>query len=157
MKDVDNHDIFTHIGLFIRSIHALKQVAKPEFGDAAIEQSALFILSRIVWDGGQRLSALAGAVHLDPSTVSRQVAALESAGLTTREPDPHDRRASLIRATEAGTALCERLRAKWHGILADILADWTDAERHDFARLCARFHKSVAARHTVATTGEKKQ
>ena len=51
-------------------------------------------------EGPHRSNALAEAVHSDPSTVSRQIAALVKVGYVERRPDPADGRACLLAATD---------------------------------------------------------
>ena len=63
------------------------------------DRSAIILLKTLVLNGPTRSSALAAAVHSDPSTVSRQVAALVRDGLLERQADQEDGRASLIAAT----------------------------------------------------------
>jgi DNA-binding MarR family transcriptional regulator len=58
------------------------------------------------------LSALADAEQVRAPTITRVVAALEGAGLVTREPDPSDGRAALVRATPAGERLLGEARAR---------------------------------------------
>ena len=75
--------------------------------------------------GPQRLTALAEAVHADPSTVSRQTAALVRHGLLERRADPADGRASLLVATPEGVRVFEdnkRLRSR---MLATALGEWS--------------------------------
>ena len=54
--------------------------------------------------GPQRTNALAGALQLDASTVTRQVNALVAGGLVERRPDPADGRSSILALTSAGRA-----------------------------------------------------
>jgi len=53
---------------------------------------------------------LAEFLRLDPSQVVSLVDDLQRRGLVAREPDPTDRRANVVVATEAGRALHERAR-----------------------------------------------
>jgi len=53
----------------------------------------------LVFGGPRSLSRLAAAEQVRLPTMSRIVAGLERAGLAPREPDPGDRRASVIHAT----------------------------------------------------------
>ena len=53
---------------------------------------------------------IAEYLRLDPSQVVALVDELESAKLVTRKTDPVDRRANVVVATPAGSALCERAR-----------------------------------------------
>ena len=54
-------------------------------------------------EGPLRAGALADCLQSDPSTVSRQVAALVKDGLLERRADPDDGRASLLVLTDAAT------------------------------------------------------
>lgn len=86
------------------------------------------VLGLLVREGEQRLGQIAAHLEVDASVVSRQVAALEQLGLVVRRPDPADRRAQLLAASEAGVATLGdhcALRARW---VADALAGWDDAE-----------------------------
>jgi DNA-binding MarR family transcriptional regulator len=93
-----------------------------------IESAAYAVLACSVVAGPRRLTALAEMVHADPSTVSRQTAALVKHGLLERRADPADGRASLLVATSKGRQVFEdnkRLRSR---ILAKALGDWTIAD-----------------------------
>lgn len=90
-----------------------------------IESAAYALLAVAVVAGPQRLTALAEAVHSDPSTVSRQTAALVRHGLLERRADPGDGRASLLVATPQGVRVFEdnkRLRSR---MLATALGEWS--------------------------------
>ncbi|MDW5324217.1 MarR family winged helix-turn-helix transcriptional regulator [Plantactinospora sp. KLBMP9567] len=77
---------------------------------------------------GCHAKELVGRSGLDPSTVSRAVAALVARGLVTRRADPADRRASFLVLTDEGrTALADA--RDWYGdLLCAALADWSPAE-----------------------------
>jgi DNA-binding MarR family transcriptional regulator len=109
-----------------------------------LEKAAYALLGRIVTGGPARLSGLADDMGLDLSTISRQVAALEAAGLVVRTTDSADRRASVIAASETGSEVLLRNQAIWQSALKELLADWTPTERSEFARLFARLNESIA-------------
>jgi len=132
------------IGQFYRRAHLFYQ--RLRF-DPPLDRAAYTLLARIVGDGPARLTALADDLVLDLSTVSRQVAALEAAGLATRTPDSADRRASVIVPTDLGRRTFGRNRAVWVAALRDLLTDWTPQERRDFARLFARLNENITARY----------
>jgi DNA-binding MarR family transcriptional regulator len=152
--DPDLAAIGVQFGIFMRSAHRFAQGLHPQPATApgpALEPAAYRVLGRIAGGGPARLSALAGDMCVDLSTVSRQVAALESVGLLRRTPDPHDRRASVIEATGAGIEAFARNRDRWLRALHELLADWTAAERHQFAVLLTRFNDAVLARTSGGT------
>jgi len=86
------------LGMFLRRVNRLhdKRSDSPVEGP---DRAAYALLGRVAADGPLRPSALAGDMCVDLSVVSRQVAALEAAGLVARSSDPADRRASLIAVT----------------------------------------------------------
>ena len=59
-------------------------------------------MCKLADEGPQRLGALAQAFGLDPSTITRQVQALEEIGIAGRKTDPSDRRASILDLTPEG-------------------------------------------------------
>lgn len=112
-------------------------------GEMYLERSAYGILCQLADEGPQRLGALATAFGLDPSTITRQVKALEDAGLATRETDPTDRRASILDLTTEGRTALESTRNHRRGRLYEAMADWTDDERVEFGRLLEQFNHAV--------------
>lgn len=101
--------------------------------------AAAHVLTRLVDAGPQRVGALADAVGTDPSTVSRQVTALVTAGLVERRADPDDGRAQLLAATAAGVQHCADGKRRRTELIATALADWPDDARHRLAELLGRF------------------
>src|SRR5690349_18065901 len=85
----------------------------------------VLLLAQLAADEPRRLSAVAEHAGLDLSTVSRQVAALEAAGLVSRTPDPTDRRATHVEVSPAGHEVLGRNRERWQAVLRELLADWT--------------------------------
>jgi DNA-binding MarR family transcriptional regulator len=94
------------------------------------------LLGSLVFDGPRRMTALAEAVHSDPSTVSRQVSSLVADGLVERQADPEDGRACLLAATAQGHELFAELRRKRTEHLAALLSGW---DRDDQLRLVELF------------------
>lgn len=112
-------------------------------GEVHLERSSYGIMCQLADDGPQRLGALAVTFGLDPSTITRQVQSLEAAGLAARQPDPSDRRASIMRLTPEGTEVLEKTRAHRRHQLERGLADWSARDRNEFARLLEQFNTSV--------------
>src|SRR5437763_5315857 len=77
-------------------------------GDVNLERSAYGIMCKLADEGPQRLGALANAFGLDPSTITRQVQALEEIGLAARRTDPTDRRASILDLSDTGRAVLDQ-------------------------------------------------
>jgi DNA-binding MarR family transcriptional regulator len=130
--------------MFVRRAIRMQDKRRDPNG-LGLDRAAYHLLGRLATEGPGRLSTIAADMDVDLSVVSRQVAALEAAGLVERESDPTDRRASRVTATDAGLELFHRNRAQLRGKLRGLLADWTEAERIEFARLMRRFNEALTA------------
>ncbi|MCU0301360.1 MAG: MarR family winged helix-turn-helix transcriptional regulator [Candidatus Nanopelagicales bacterium] len=99
------------------------------------------ILHHLAVAGPSRQGALAEAIGLDASTVSRHVRALVVDGFVATARDPEDGRATVLTLTDAGREhLVARLRAN-RATLRAATEDFTAAERAELVRL---LHKLVA-------------
>src|SRR3712207_313260 len=126
---------------FMRLIHGIKAQHAAEGGRDLAALVLLFPLQRL---GPLRQSALAEAVHADPSTVSRHVALLVERGLVTRVADESDGRASRLVLTDAGSAELDALRAQRVAYLRTVTAAWTDDELETFTTLFDRLLDGIA-------------
>src|SRR5438093_1162313 len=68
----------------------------------AVDKTTYPVLSGLARTGPCSAADLAGEIGLDRSGVTRRATRLEEAGLLRREPDPDDRRATLLALTETG-------------------------------------------------------
>ena len=112
-------------------------------GGMSLDRSAYGILCQLDDEGPQRLGALATTFGLDPSTITRQVKALEDAGLASRTQDESDRRASILDLTAEGREVLHTTRTHRRSRLYDVLSDWTHDERTEFGRLLEQFNAAV--------------
>jgi DNA-binding MarR family transcriptional regulator len=92
---------------------------------------ALRTLDRL---GAVRTNALADALQLDASTVTRQVTALVAGRLVERRPDPDDGRSSTLGITAQGRRTMRRVEAERRRVLDEMFRSWDEAERHDLGR-----------------------
>ncbi len=108
-----------------------------------LERSAYGIMCKLADEGPQRLGALAQAFGLDPSTITRQVQALEEIGLASRKTDPSDRRASILDLTPEGRTTLDQTRSHRRARLQQALTAWPESDLTDFARLLREFNASL--------------
>lgn len=104
------------LGLSPHHARALEVIAR---GGAARGEPAI--------DVPPRLSLLAERLRIAPRSVTEVVDALEDKGLVRREPDPSDRRATVVRLSEDGERIAERIRELRHTRM-DRLLDALDAQ-----------------------------
>jgi DNA-binding MarR family transcriptional regulator len=124
----------------VQSIHI-----STSSGEMDLDRSAYGIMCRLADEGPQRLGSLASAFGLDPSTITRQVQALEKAELVQRRSDEDDRRASIVDLTEEGSTVLAHTRAYRRERLEEVFGDWTETDRDELARLLTKVNDSIAA------------
>ena len=88
--------------------HRLEQQLRADGGISFVQWQ---VLARLVnaESGALTMTQLADSVVYSRSGLTYQAGLLEKAGLITREQSPEDERATLVRATDAGRALFERV------------------------------------------------
>jgi DNA-binding MarR family transcriptional regulator len=116
-----------------------------ESASVACEPAAAVALTRLDKLGPVRLTTLAAELGLDPSSASRQVAALERAGLVGKEKDDTDQRACLLVLTPEGRAAATTLRSAFGARLAERTPGFTAAEVEDLSDRLARFNADLTA------------
>lgn len=103
-----------------------------------IEWSTFGILIPLMECGPLRSSALAEAVHLDPSRVSRMVSHMIELGLVARHADPADGRAAILQITTEGERLFHQIQRQRDEYLASVVSDWSEHDRRSLALLLGR-------------------
>jgi DNA-binding MarR family transcriptional regulator len=116
---------------------------KHQINGDRIDRMALMVLGTLTHCGPSRLTTVAERTGLDPSTVSRQVADLEKAGLLARDTDPEDRRAILLEATTDGQQLLERLSRGRRRRVERLLSDWHPDDIVTLGRLLAQLNEAT--------------
>ena len=113
-----------------------------------LEFSSILLLKTLSNHGPMRVSALAGALGLDASTVSRHVKALEDRGVLERTSDPDDGRASRVMVSASGLTRLEQGAARRRALIGELLADWDDADRETLRRLLHRLSAQLDPQET---------
>ncbi|CAM5264911.1 MarR family winged helix-turn-helix transcriptional regulator [Streptomyces pharetrae] len=98
------------------------------------------LLGHLEERGGCRATDLAAHYALDKSTVSRQVAALERAGLIERRVDPDDHRVQVLHLTGAGRQLLAQVTESRRAAFRERLADWPEEDLARFAGYLIRYN-----------------
>ena len=111
---------------------AAGNAALVEHGLKARSYSVLVLTSGVARPSQRELAEF---LRLDPSQVVSLVDELQSRGLVERTPDPRDRRANVVVATDAGRALVEVARESARRAEEGVHAQLTSDERATLARL----------------------
>ncbi|MET9296755.1 MarR family transcriptional regulator [Streptomyces sp. NPDC003077] len=142
------------LAVFLRRARASSgELAREVHPD--LESAAYGLLVRLGDVGQQRATELAGYFGVGKATMSRQLRALEDLGLISREPDPADGRAVLVRLTDEGQARFTRVRNGRRARYARRLASWDRGEVAELARLLHRLNEEQEAdARSAAPCGE---
>ncbi|QDY76170.1 MarR family winged helix-turn-helix transcriptional regulator [Streptomyces qinzhouensis] len=97
-----------------------------------------FVMVHLWTRGPSRQSDLIKAADLDPSTVTKMLQRLEQAGHVRRCPDPADRRAVLVEATDSSGELRTAVEATLAGLEEHLLTGLDEGERRELLRLLAK-------------------
>ncbi len=91
------------------------------------------------------VAELAGLVGRDHTTVSRQLAKLESLQLIARCESDADRRRNTAQLTKAGRKIVREIAGARRRLLSRALAGWSEADRGALADLNRRFADTLIA------------
>lgn len=90
---------------------AINRIWEDAFGEYGLSPAHAYLLRYVLANPGGTQKAIATALDLSESTVTRFIDALVAKKLVLRETAGHDRRESLINPTEKGLAMREGLEA----------------------------------------------
>lgn len=129
----------------LRSVNEVMRLRKELASMAAGHESfaELALLAMLERNGEARVSQIACLMHVDISVTSRQLARLEEQGFVERTPDPDDRRAHLVRVSQAGAEVMERWRGRILEHFERALEGWTDDEIEDVAAQLQRLREAM--------------
>ena len=81
--------------------------------------------------GPMSQQGLASLTDVEPSTLVRTLDVMEREGLASREPNPEDRRAYLVRLTDHGADQVPKLYALWDGVEQALTSGMEATERDE--------------------------
>src|SRR5665213_2748691 len=100
-----------------------------------VDRAGYLALRTIEDLGPLSTKALALALNLDASTVTRQVTALEGGGFVERRPDKSDRRSSTITLTVEGRRMMEGVEMERRQGIEGLVDDWSEGEKDSLGRV----------------------
>ncbi|HJW40842.1 MAG TPA: MarR family transcriptional regulator [Rhizomicrobium sp.] len=89
--------------------------------------------------GPLAVAQIADLVGRDHTTVSRQLAKLESLDLIARQESDHDRRSRSACLMPGGKDIVRKIAAARRRLLSKVLVDWSEAERAALSHQLRRF------------------
>jgi DNA-binding MarR family transcriptional regulator len=99
---------------------------------------------------GMRQGALAERMGIEPMSLVNLLDRLEVRGWVVRDPDPSDRRAKIVRVTDAAGPLVARLETVARGVRQQALAGFSETEIELLNRALQRMRVNLSADAEVA-------
>lgn len=102
------------------------------------------MLTRVIEVGPVRAADIVDSLGMDKGGVSRHVQTLVDLGFVEREPDPADRRAMLIVATDLARTRVVELQRQRSEYLDEKLSDWSDDDIAAFSDALGRYNRALS-------------
>lgn len=134
-----------------RGVISLARRLRLTRDSASLTAVELSVLGHLRRRGSLTPGELASAERVQPQSLTRALASLESAGLTSRQSDPRDGRRSLLAITETGqTALLAEMEQRDAWLAAAMTAELTGTEI-ELLRLAGDLLERLADAQTLST------
>ena len=141
--DRELHDRLQYqVAIFARRVEQVRMGGVGEHRNS-MDRAAFLLLNRLDWTGAVGVKALAQAMGIDSSTVTRQVAPLVDCGLVERVPNPDDGRAVLLELSPRGRERLEEVRVSRQLLMRQLLAEWPEPDQEQFCELLTRFNLAM--------------
>ncbi len=127
-------DIADLLGQVVRDLHRGTNEALAPLGVSRAQSRVI----RLLAPGPLRMATIAERLAVVPRTVTDLIDGVEAAGLAARQPDPEDRRSTLVGLTPDGRRLVERLEVARRASAERALGRLDPAERAVLRRLLRR-------------------
>ncbi|WP_216892940.1 MarR family winged helix-turn-helix transcriptional regulator [Nocardia alni] len=129
------------VGLSARSIaHVDETITITQF------RTLVILSSR----GPSKIADLATALDVQPSTATRMVDRLVTAGLIDRHPNPHSRRELVIELTVRGHEIVDAVTARRRTEIAAVVAKMPEPDRRGLVRALSAFTEAGGETHPAA-------
>jgi DNA-binding MarR family transcriptional regulator len=140
-------ELLSRFGDVLKALRLFKNQSPPR---VTVPYGTLHVLAGIndVSATGCHVKDLATRCALDPSTISRAVAALVRADLVRREADPTDGRASTLALTSHGSEVLDEVHSWYADQLAEALKGWSTEDLTALSLLLQRFNDDILSRFT---------
>ena len=143
MRDEALAEVEMQVALLLRRADGARR-RSPDL-NGTLERSHYLVMRRLAERGPAGISALADELGLDASTMTRQVLAMQTAGLVARGVDRHDARRAVVSPTQTGLAALATARRARTTLYGRVLEEWSAADRATLATLLRRLNEALDA------------
>jgi DNA-binding MarR family transcriptional regulator len=128
MPDLSRGEDAAAVNALRSSVMRLSRRLRHQRVDESLSPTEMSVLGTLSLCGKATPGELARKEHVQPPSMTRIVALLESKGLVRLEPHPDDRRQKVVTRTEQAEAMLAESRAKRNAFLASLAEGLTDEE-----------------------------
>ncbi|CAA9460093.1 MAG: hypothetical protein AVDCRST_MAG37-3637 [uncultured Rubrobacteraceae bacterium] len=144
MRSVSKNPIGETTGyLLARACKAHRGRVGAALGEIGLHVGQEMVLSRLWRQDGLTPSELAGALGVEPPTVTNMLSRMQKAGLLERCRDPEDARCTRVVLTQKGRELRGPVERRWATVEERTLAGITAEEEALLRRLLARVQSNL--------------
>lgn len=129
---------------FFSAAHGLKRTVNARFQTTGLSLARLRVLFQLSIHGPSRMGELSTCVDVAPRTMTSTVAAMERDGLVRRQPDPDDRRATVVEITDEGLRSYDEGRRLQARAVADLFDVLDGGERETLREILSRLEAAAA-------------
>jgi len=142
-RNDDLRRIETEVGALLRRVKR-RMAERALQVHPELHPMTYFLLTHLAASGPMRGADLSGAFGMDKGGVSRQVQTLVDLALVERLPDPDDRRAILLDATDDGRERLAAVSQNRSDRFDERLSGWSDADLARFADQLATYNRALS-------------
>jgi DNA-binding MarR family transcriptional regulator len=139
----------------IKLVRHLEVFGRRSSAYVRVDRAGYLAMRMLEGLGPVSANALAQALRLDASTVTRQITVLECQGYVERCANPADGRSSTIVLTPAGQQAMHEVERERRRHIEALVSDWDDAGRADLGSALTRLNAALVA--SVAQLGEPRE
>ena len=132
---VQNYILDDQVGYLLRLASQRHATIFQSLSVEALTPTQFSTLIRLSEQGKCSQNRLGRLAAMDVATIKGVADRLRQKGLIEAEPDPNDKRRTMIHLSQSGTALLERMRTVGHAITAETLNPLSAAEQRTLTRL----------------------
>jgi DNA-binding MarR family transcriptional regulator len=121
MPDLTHGDDAAAVNSLRSALMRLSRRLKHQRVDESLSPTEMSVLGTLTNCGSATPGELARKEHVQPPSMTRIVALLETKGLVSLEPHPEDRRQKVVRQTERAEVMLEESRRKRNAFLAHLV------------------------------------
>jgi DNA-binding MarR family transcriptional regulator len=125
----EEHPDDAAVNVLRSAVMRLARRLKHQRVDESLSPTEISVLSTLAQCGSATPGELARKEYVQPPSMTRIVAMLESKGLVRLEPHPEDRRQKVVTRTELAESMLDESRRKRNAWLAELVGGLDDEER----------------------------